>query len=66
MSTIYHSPLCDREVKQAIMAELTSQGILKDGESPSPVHINSPLNKVKVNKFVNAVKRDIDKHHVLQ
>ncbi len=65
MSTIYHSPLCDKEVKQAITAELTNQGILKDGESPSPVHINSPLNKVKVNKFVNVIRRDIDKYHVL-
>jgi hypothetical protein len=47
------------------MAELTNQGILKDGESPPPVHINSPLNKVKVNKFVNVIGRDIDKYHVL-
>jgi mannosyl-3-phosphoglycerate synthase len=65
LSTIYHSPLCDKEVKQAIMAELISQGILKDGEAPSPVHINAPLNKVKVNKFVSAIRRDIDKYHVL-
>jgi mannosyl-3-phosphoglycerate synthase len=64
LSTIYHSPLCDKEVKQAIMAELTSQGILKDGETPSPVHINAPLNKVKVNKFVNAMRTDIDKYRV--
>jgi len=65
MSTIYHSPLCDKEVKQAILAELINQGILKDGELPSPVHINSPLNKVKVNKFVSAVRRDLDKYQVL-
>jgi len=44
---------------------LINQGILKDGELPSPVHINSPLNKVKVNKFVSAVRRDLDKYHVL-
>jgi len=65
MSTIYHSPLCDKKVKQAILAELINQGILKDGESPFPVHINSPLRSVKVNKFVNAIRSDFDKYHVL-
>jgi mannosyl-3-phosphoglycerate synthase len=66
MSTIYHSPLCDKEVKQAILGELVNQGILKNGESPSPVRINSPLNKVKVSKFVNVIRRDFHKYHVLQ
>jgi mannosyl-3-phosphoglycerate synthase len=64
MSTIYHSPLCDKEVKQAIMAELIGQGILKDGDAPSPVHVNAPMSRVKVNKFVNAIRRDIDKYRV--
>jgi mannosyl-3-phosphoglycerate synthase len=64
LSTIYHSPLCDKEVKQAIIAELTNQGILKDGQTPSPVHVNAPLSKVKVSKLVNAIRRDIDKYRV--
>lgn len=65
MSTIYHSPLCGREVKQAILAELISQGILKDGESPPPVRIHSPLNKAKVSKLVSIVKRDLYKYRVV-
>jgi mannosyl-3-phosphoglycerate synthase len=65
MSTIYHSPLCDKEVKQAILAELINQGILKDGESPSPVHINSPLRNVKANKFIDAIRSDFDKYYLL-
>jgi mannosyl-3-phosphoglycerate synthase len=65
MSTIYHSPLCDKEVKQAILAELINQGILKDGESPLPVHINAPLRNVKVSKFIDAIRSDFDKYHVL-
>ncbi len=65
MSTIYHSPLCDKEVKQAILAELANQGILKDGELPSPVHINAPLNKMKVDKFVNVIRRDFHKYQIL-
>jgi mannosyl-3-phosphoglycerate synthase len=66
MSTVYHSPLCDKKVKQAILAELINQGILKDGESPSPVHINSPLRNVKVSKFIDAIRSDLAKYHVLQ
>ncbi len=65
MSTIYHSPLCDKEVKQAILAELISQGVLRDGETPAPVHINAPLRNVKVNKFVNAIRSDLDKYYLL-
>ena len=65
MSTIYHSPLCDKKVKQAILSELVNQGILKDGESPLPVHVNAPLRNVKVAKFVDAIRNDIDKYDVL-
>ncbi len=65
MSTIYHSPLCDKEVKQAILAELINQGVLKEGESPAPVHINSALRNGKANKFIDAMRSDFDKYHVL-
>jgi mannosyl-3-phosphoglycerate synthase len=65
MSTIYHSPLCDKEVRQAILAELAHQGILKDGETPSPVHINAPLRGVKADKFVNCIQNGFDKYHLL-
>ncbi len=65
MGTIYHSPLCDKAVKQAILGELINQGILKDGESPSRVHVHCPLNKTQINKFVNVIKRELDRYHVL-
>jgi mannosyl-3-phosphoglycerate synthase len=65
MSTVYHSPLCDKEVKQAILAELVNQGILKEGEEPPPIHINAPLKKAKTNKFVDAIRSDFDKYYVL-
>ena len=65
MSTVYHSPLCDEEVKQAILAELVNQGILKEGEEPPPVHINAPLKKAKTSKFVAAIRSDFDKYRVL-
>jgi mannosyl-3-phosphoglycerate synthase len=65
MSTVYHSPLCDSEVKQAILTELINQGILKDGESPFPVHINAPLRNMQVSKFIDAIRSNFDKYHVL-
>lgn len=66
LSTIYHSPLCDKQVKQAIIGELISQGILEDGKSPPPIHINAPLSKVKINRLVNAIRRDLDRYNVLR
>ena len=65
LSTIYHSPLCDEELKQAVLAELIGQGILKKGEEPPPVYINAPLKKVKVIQLVDAIQSDFDKYHVL-
>jgi mannosyl-3-phosphoglycerate synthase len=66
MSTIYHSPLCDKKVKQAILSELVNQGILHDGDSPLPVHVNAPLRSVNIGKFADAIRTDgIDRYHVL-
>lgn len=65
LSTIYHSPLCDEELKQAVLAELIGQGILKKGEEPPPVYINAPLKKIKVIQLVDAIRSDFDKYHVL-
>lgn len=65
LSTIYHSPLCDEELKQAVLAELIGQGILKKGEEPPPVYINAPLKKGKVLQLVEAIQSDFDKYRVL-
>ncbi len=66
LSTIYHSHLCGEEVKQAVLAELVHQGILKEGETPPPIHINAPPKKVTVSKFITAIQKDFDKYHVLR
>jgi mannosyl-3-phosphoglycerate synthase len=65
LSTIYYSPLCDEELKQAISAELINQRILRKGQTPTPVHINSPLRNVKIGKFIDAIRSDFDKYQVL-
>jgi len=65
MSTIYHSPLCDGEAKQSVLAELVNQGILKEGETPPSVHINAPLKTKKADALVRAMRDDFDKYRVL-
>ncbi len=66
LSTIYHSPLCDKEVKQAILADLINQGILKEGEIPTPVHVHAPLRNANVTKLVEAVRSNLDRYRVLR
>ncbi len=65
LSTIYHSPLCGEESKQAILAELIKQEILKEGEEPPLIHLVSPLKRVNIDKFVNHIREDFDKYSVL-
>jgi len=65
MSTIYHSPLCDEEVKKTVLAELVNQGVLQEGETPPPVHINAPLKTKKYDELVRAIRDDFDKYQVL-
>jgi len=65
LSTIYHSPLCGEESKQAILAELIKQEVLKEGEEPPPVRLVSPLKKVSTDKFISHIREDFDKYNVL-
>jgi len=65
LSTIYHSLLCGEESKQAVLAELIKQGILKEGEEPPLIHLVSPLKRVNIDKFVNHIREDFDKYSVL-
>jgi len=65
LGTIYHSALCEKETKQLILTELVRQGVLKEGETPPPIHINAPLKKVNINKFMSLIRDDFDKYHVL-
>ena len=65
LGVIYHSALSEKEAKQVILAELVRQGVLKEGEEPPPVHINPSLKRMDTSKFMNAIRDDLDKYHVL-
>ncbi len=66
MSTIYHSPLCEKEVKQAVLTELVNQKVLKEGEILPPIHINAPPKKINTSKFITAIQKDFDKYRALR
>jgi len=65
LGSIYYSPLADNEAKQLILAELVHQGALKEGEEPPPIHVNPPLKKVEISKFIGAIRDTFDKYRVL-
>ncbi len=65
MSTIYHSPLCGAKTKQAILAELIKQQILKEAEEPPPVQLISPLKRVDTGRFISHMREDFNKYSVL-
>ena len=66
LSTIYHSPLCEKELKQAVLSELVHQSIIKEGEEPLPIHITPAPKKIDTRKFVTAIQEDFDKYRALQ
>jgi len=65
MGTIYHSPLCNKDIKQRILTELVNQGALKNGEIPSLVRINTSLDRSVADIFVSAIQEDFAKYGVL-
>ncbi len=51
LSTIYHSSLCDPEIKELILKELQEQTSLKPGDEPPKPFIHTPLYQVDLKKF---------------
>jgi mannosyl-3-phosphoglycerate synthase len=66
LSTIYHSPLCDQDLRQALLSELISQSIIKEGEEPPPLHITPAPKKMDIKKFVAAIKEDFNSYSALK
>ena len=65
LSTIYHSPLCDRETKQLIISQLTAQKTLKSKkELPAP-HINRPPSQVDIREFARHMDSRLETYSAL-
>jgi len=57
MGVIYHSPLCDAEVKKEIAKELAAQDALSQDEVPPKPKIYPPLQKINFSKFKQHIRK---------
>ncbi len=51
LSVVYHSPLCDQNLKSIILNELVSQNILDEGSQPPKPPVMPPLRSVNIQTF---------------
>ncbi len=66
LSVIYHSVLCNSEIKQQISERLIDQGALQpEGEIPSP-YLISPPKTVNVQSFASFMKEHLQTYSVLE
>ena len=66
LSVIYHSVLCNSEIKQQISERLIDQGALQpEGEIPSP-YLISPPKTVNVQSFAGFMKEHLQTYSVLE
>jgi mannosyl-3-phosphoglycerate synthase len=66
LSTIYHSPLCEKETKQFIIEELMQQDAIQPGEElPKPRFI-APLKSVNLKKFTGVMAEHIESYSALE
>ena len=56
LSTIYHSKLCDKELKEQILNELRIRGILKENEEPPKIRTIKPIKNVDVKKVLEILE----------
>jgi len=66
LSTVYHSSLCDEGTKEMVIKELLAQRALKLGEEPTKSHINPPLNKIDLKKFIDFMAERLYRYSALK
>jgi hypothetical protein len=65
LATIYHSPLCGKETKEKIMAELMQQNAIKpDEELPMP-QICPPPKSINLQKFTKVMEAHMESRSAL-
>ena len=65
LSTIYHSPLCDEDTKQLIVAQLTGQKALKPRQKPSHPHLNRPPSEINIREFAKVIEPHLESYSAL-
>lgn len=57
LSTIYHSTLCDEELKSQILEELTYRGILRPGEKPAKIRTIPSIKDIDAGKILKILEK---------
>jgi len=65
LSAIYHSPLCDKTIKENIIKELVSRGILKEKGKPLRPRQYKPPKEVDLKKFQEVMPENLTPYSAL-
>jgi mannosyl-3-phosphoglycerate synthase len=66
LATIYHSPLCGKETKEKIMAELMQQNAIKPDEEPPMPQICPPPKSINLQKFTKVMEAHMESRSALE
>ena len=66
LSTIYHSPLCEKDTRQLVLRELSAQRALKRGEVPPKPHITLPPRNASIKSFGNFMAEHLESYSALK
>ena len=65
LSSIYHSFLCDEDLRERILRVLVNEGCLRRGGEPPPPLVYPPLKEVNFERFAEIVKPELSSYSVL-
>lgn len=65
LSTIYHSPLCDKETKQLVISQLTTQKALKPKQKPANPHLSRSLREANTQEFIKFMETHMETYFAL-
>ncbi|MBA7577315.1 hypothetical protein ES708_19166 [subsurface metagenome] len=66
LSTVYHSPLCEKETRKLVLRELFAQRALKRGEVPPKPRVTPPPRNASIKSFTNFMAEHLDSYSVLK
>jgi mannosyl-3-phosphoglycerate synthase len=66
LATIYHSPLCEKETKEKIMAELVQHNAINPNEELPMPQISPPPKNINMQKFTKAMEGYMETRSALQ
>ena len=66
LGSIYHSPLCDKETKQAVIDELIQQNAIQADEKPPKPRLITPLRTINLKRFTRIMAEHMKSYSALE